>query len=99
MTSGTGQDEYLAETDGEGEPVLGGWLQIPTFGDDKLEGEDGSAPCIRPDQLAFSLVAGRRLYDDLLRGAQKNQKVQANWSWFERRNEWVKSLVEWEEAT
>jgi glycosyltransferase involved in cell wall biosynthesis len=98
-TAGTGQNEYLAETDGEGEPVLGGWLQIPTFGDDKLEGEDGSAPCIRPDQLAFSLVAGRRLYDDLLRGAQKNQKVQANWSWFERRNEWVKSLVEWEEAT
>lgn len=96
-TAGTGQDEYLGEQDA-GVPVLGGWMQVPTFAADELSGEDGSAPTIRADQLAYTLAAGCRFYDDLLASVKRNQKVQAGWSWWARRAAWAKSLVDWEEA-
>jgi glycosyltransferase involved in cell wall biosynthesis len=97
-TAGTGQDQYLAEKK-DGVPVLGGWMQIATMGSGELQGEDGEAPMVRSDQLAFTLSAvwSWSMYElELLRSVQRNKEVQADWSWKTRRAAWAESLIEWE---
>ena len=103
-TADTGQAEYLCArrysgaADDVGHPLLGGWLQIPTTGRGSLFGEDGEAPMLRPDQLALSLVAGARLYDELLvRTSENNHTARVEWSWEYRRQVWAQSLIEWSE--
>jgi glycosyltransferase involved in cell wall biosynthesis len=97
-TAGTGQD-YLAELTEEGDPVLGGWMQIPTLGQSELSGEDGEAPTVRVEQLALSMLGGIEAYEQLVYGVRDNWKMQAEWSWSARRTQWARSLLEWEETS
>jgi glycosyltransferase involved in cell wall biosynthesis len=96
-TADTGQGQYLAEKNDDGTLALGGWMQIATMGSGALEGEDGEAPMVRSDQLAFALAAGWSMYErELLRSVQRNKTGQADWSWKTRRVAWAESLIEWE---
>lgn len=90
-TGGTGQDFYLGQ--------LAGWLQVPTMGMSELVGEEGFAPSLRVDQLAYALRAAVvDLHEKLAREARLNTdpSVRNLWSWTARRAEWVASLTEWE---
>jgi glycosyltransferase involved in cell wall biosynthesis len=95
-TNITGQHEYLGEHL-LGVGVLGGWAPIVTAGHGPLAGEDGSAPQLRADLLAYAIESAwqHSTYEHLRTSVQRNALVQAGWSWAARRKAWADDLVEW----